>query len=59
MPPVKVLLVQWGANVTYATRRATRVEIEEVFGNQPAMRTNLRGRVATHLAIGTTDAGRS
>lgn len=58
MPPVKVLLVQWGANVTYATKRATRAEIEEVFGNRPAMRTNLRGRVATHLAVGTTDAGR-
>jgi hypothetical protein len=57
MPPVKVLLVQWGANTTYATKRATRAEIEEVFSNDPTMRTNLRGRVATHLALGTTDAG--
>jgi hypothetical protein len=23
MPPVKVLLVQWGQNITYATKRAT------------------------------------
>lgn len=58
MPPVKVLLVQWGANTTYATKRATRAEIEELFGNRPTIRTNLRGRVATHLAIGATDAGR-
>ncbi len=58
MPPVKVLLVLWGANTTYATKRATVAEIEEVFGNRPTFRTNLRGRVATHLAIGATDAGR-
>jgi hypothetical protein len=58
MPPVKVLLVQWGANVTYATKRAMRTEIEEVFANRPTIRTNLRGRTATHLALGVTDAGR-
>jgi hypothetical protein len=58
VPPVKVLLVQWGHNITYATKRATRGEIEEVFANRPVIRTNLRGRVATHLAIGVTDAGR-
>ncbi len=58
MPPVKVLLVQWGANTTYATKRATVSEIEEVFRNRPVFRTNLRGRVATHLAVGSTDAGR-
>jgi hypothetical protein len=58
MPPVKVLLVQWGQNITYATKRATRSEIEEVFVNRPGIRKNLRGRAATHLAIGTTDAGR-
>jgi hypothetical protein len=58
MPPVKVLLVQWDKNITYATKRATRLEIEEVFVNRPVIRKNLRGRVATHLAIGTTDAGR-
>jgi hypothetical protein len=51
---LKVLVVQWGANTTYATKRATHVEIEEVFGNRPEIRTNLRGRVATHLALGTT-----
>jgi len=58
MPPVKVLYVQWDANTTYATKRATVVEIEEVFANRPVVQTNLRGRVATHLAIGSTDAGR-
>jgi hypothetical protein len=58
MPPVKVLSVEWGANVTYATKRATVGEIEEVLGNRPVIRANLRGRVATHLAIGATDEGR-
>ena len=58
MPPIKVLLVQWGANPTYATKRATIAEIEEVFRNRPVFHTNLRGRVATHLAVGTTDASR-
>jgi hypothetical protein len=58
MPPVKVLLVEWGTNTTYATRRATVTEIEEVFANRPTFRSNLRGRAATHLAIGATDAGR-
>jgi hypothetical protein len=58
MPPVKVLLVQWGANTTYATKRATVSEVEEVFANRPVIRTNLRARVATHLALGVTDAGR-
>jgi hypothetical protein len=57
-PPVKVLLVQWGANTTYATKRATVSEIEEVFDNRPVIRTNLRGRVATHPALGEMDAGR-
>lgn len=47
-----------GANTTYATKRATVTEIEEAFANRPMFRTNLRGRVATHLAIGVTDAGR-
>lgn len=58
MPPVKVLFVQWDRNVVYATRRATQAEIEEVFANQPSIRTNLRGRAATHLAVGVTDVGR-
>jgi hypothetical protein len=58
MPPVRVLLVQWDQNITYATKRATRSEIEEVFVNRPVIRKNLRGRAATHLVIGTTDAGR-
>ncbi len=58
MPPVKVLLVQWGNNVTYGTKRATCTEIEQVFANRPVIRTNLRGRAATHLAIGGTDTGR-
>jgi hypothetical protein len=58
MPPVTVLFVQWDRNVTYATKRATRLEIEEVFANRPVFRTNLRGRAATHLALGATDAGR-
>ena len=31
-------------------------EIEEVFANRPVFRRNLRGRAASHLAIGTTDA---
>lgn len=47
-----------GANTTYATKRATVAEIEEVFANRPVIRTNLRRRAATHLATGTTDAGR-
>jgi hypothetical protein len=58
VPPVKVLLVQWDRNVVYATKRATRGEIEEVFSNRPSIHTNLRGRVASHLAIGSTKAGR-
>lgn len=58
MASIKVRLVQWGANTAYATRRATRHEIEELFDNRPAIRANLRGRVATHLAIGATDEGR-
>ena len=58
MPPVKIVFVRWGANTTYATKRATVSEIEEVFANRPVIRANLRGRVATHLALGTTGAGR-
>lgn len=58
MPPIKILYIQWDRNTTYATKRATRAEIEEVFGNRPTIRTNLRGRVATHLAIGATSMGR-
>jgi hypothetical protein len=54
MPPVKVLLVQWDINTTYATKRATRAEIEEVFANRLTIRRNLRGRAATHLALGVT-----
>jgi hypothetical protein len=57
MPPVKVLFVQWDRNLRYATKRACWMEIEEVFANRP-VRGNLRGRVATHLAVGVTDAGR-
>ncbi|MBT8227970.1 MAG: hypothetical protein HKP61_13500 [Dactylosporangium sp.] len=38
MPPVKVLWIQWDLNATYATKRATRAEIEEVFGNRPTIR---------------------
>jgi hypothetical protein len=45
-------------NTYYATRRATVGEIEEVFANHPTIRGNLRGRAASHLAIGRTDAGR-
>lgn len=41
----------------HVTRRATVSEVEEVFANQPVIRGNLRGRVATHLAAGHTDAG--
>jgi hypothetical protein len=58
MPPIKVLLVQWGTNITYATKRATRAEIEELFANRPTIRINLRGRAASHIALGVTDAGR-
>jgi hypothetical protein len=58
MPPVKVRHVRWGRNTTYATRRATPAEIKEVFDNAPVIRGNLRGRSATHVAIGRTDAGR-
>lgn len=58
IPPVKVLFVQWDRNLKYATKRATWMEIEEVFANRPVFRGNLRGRVATHLAIGVTDTGR-
>ncbi|MFI5916186.1 hypothetical protein [Dactylosporangium sp. NPDC051541] len=58
MPHIKILLVQWDANTVYATKRATRIEIDEVFFNRPSIRTNLRGRVATHVASGVTDAGR-
>lgn len=58
MPPVKVLSVVWGRNTTYATKRATETEIEQVFDNGPTFRGNLRGRAGTHLAIGVTDAGR-
>ncbi|MEV6932746.1 hypothetical protein AB0M46_50780 [Dactylosporangium sp. NPDC051485] len=58
MPPIKVVTVRWGANTVYATKRATCTEIEELFANRPTFRTNLRGRAATHLALGVTDAGR-
>jgi hypothetical protein len=58
MPPVRVLRVDWGANETYATRRATTQEIREVFSNSPVIRGNRRGRTASHVAIGVTDAGR-
>jgi hypothetical protein len=58
MPPVNVPLVEWDRNTIYATKRATVTEIEEVFANRPTFRSNLRGRAATHLAIGATDAGR-
>jgi hypothetical protein len=58
MPHIKITNIVWGVNTLHATRRATAGEIEEVFANGPIIRKNLRGRVATHLAIGCTDAGR-
>jgi hypothetical protein len=44
MPPLKILLVQRDANTTYATKRATRTHIEEMFANRPTIRTTLRGQ---------------
>ena len=58
MPPVRISTLLWGTNTLHVTRRATVSEVEEVFANQPMIRGNLRGRVATHLASGRTDAGR-
>jgi hypothetical protein len=58
MPAVHVSLIYWDRNTAYATKRARVHEIEEVFANRPVIRRNLRGRVATHLAVGRTDAGR-
>jgi hypothetical protein len=58
MPSVRISTVLWGVNTLHVTRRATVSEVEEVFANQPVIRGNLRGRVATHLAAGRTDAGR-
>jgi hypothetical protein len=57
MPAIRVSVIHWGPNAVYATRRA-RVHETEVFANHPVMRSNLRNRVAAHLAIGRTDAGR-
>jgi uncharacterized DUF497 family protein len=58
MSAVHIAVILWGANTSHATRRVSIAEIEEVFANRPLIRGNLRGRVATHLAIGHTDAGR-
>ncbi|WP_433218832.1 hypothetical protein ACQP00_13545 [Dactylosporangium sp. CS-047395] len=58
MPPVKILLIRWGLNSTYATKRATSAEIEEVLLSRPTIRRNLRGRTSTHVAYGKTRAGR-
>ncbi len=58
MTAVHIAVILWGENTLHATRRATIAEIEEVFANGPVIRANLRGRVATHLAVGRTDAGR-
>jgi hypothetical protein len=58
MPPVKVLRLQWGVNTTYATKRATVDEIEELFANNPTVRRNRRNKTATHVALGVADSGR-
>lgn len=51
--------IYWGHNTPYATRRATIKEIEDVLLDpKSAFRRNLRGRAATHLATGRTEAGR-
>jgi hypothetical protein len=48
-----------GPQHPYATRRATITEIEDVLLDpKSALRRNLRGRAATHLATGRTEAGR-
>jgi hypothetical protein len=51
--------IYWGHNAPYATRRATITEIEDVLLDPNSVfRRNLRGRAATHVAAGRTDAGR-
>ena len=59
MPPMRLDQIYWGHNAAYATRRATMIEIEDVLLNpHSAFRRNLRGRAATHVATGRTQAGR-
>jgi len=59
VPPFRIALIEWGANTTYATRRATQSEIEDILIDpKTVFRRNLPGRAATHVAQGRTSAGR-
>jgi hypothetical protein len=59
MPPMTIARIYWGRNTAYATRRATRKEIEEVLlDHRSVFRRNLRGRAASHVAAGRTATGR-
>lgn len=52
--------IEWDdANCEHATRHGVSVdEITQALRNGPTMRRNRKGRAATHLAYGVTDAGR-
>ncbi|WP_067502763.1 hypothetical protein [Actinoplanes sp. TFC3] len=59
MPPMVIHRIIWANNTYYATRRASRQEIEEVLLRAgTSFRRNLSGRAATHQATGRTEAGR-
>jgi hypothetical protein len=51
--------IYWGRNTSYAIRRASRKEIEEVLlDHRSVFRRNLNGRAASHVAAGRTAEGR-
>ena len=59
MPGMRIKIIVWNGNTEYATRRATTTEIEDVLTDpNTRYRRNLRGRAASHLAVGRTSTGR-
>jgi hypothetical protein len=59
VPPMRIRIILWNGNTSYATRRATIEEIEDVLRDHRSdFRRNLPNRAATHLAKGRTAAGR-
>jgi protein gp37 len=59
LPPMHIRNILWGRNTSYATRRATIDEIEDVLrAANSSFRRNTKGRVATHKAVGRTADGR-
>jgi hypothetical protein len=56
---MRINMILWGNNTSYATRRATIDEIEDVLMSaSSSFRRNLPGRAGTHQASGRTRQNR-